>query len=58
MKESYEGDVSVMTRESIFNIFTRFALQDLLKKLKIEFTNSWKKDKLVELLCEGDLKKL
>jgi hypothetical protein len=29
----------------------------LLKKLKIEFTNSWKKDKLVELLCEGDLKK-
>ena len=58
MKESYEGDVSVMTRESIFNIFTRSVLQDLLKKLKIEFTNAWKKDKLVELLCEGDLKKL
>ena len=46
-----------MTGESIFNIFTKSVLQDLLKKLKIEFTNSWKKDKLVELLCEGDLKK-
>ena len=46
-----------MTGESIFTIFTKSVLQDLLKKLKIEFTNSWKKDKLVELLCEGDLKK-
>ena len=46
-----------MTGESIFNIFTKSVLQDLLKKLKIEFTNSWKKDKLVELLCERDIKK-
>ena len=45
-----------MDNNVIFNLFTKSVLQGLLDKVGGDYKISWKKDKLIELLCDFDLK--
>ena len=45
-----------MDNKAIFNVFTKSVLQGLLDKVGGDYRTSWKKDKLLELLCDFDLK--
>ena len=45
-----------MDNNAIFNLFTKSVLQGLLDKVGGDYRTSWKKDKLLELLCDFVLK--
>lgn len=44
-----------MDNKAIFNVFTKSVLQGLLDKVGGDYRTSWKKDKLIEVLCDFDL---
>ena len=45
-----------MDNKAIFNVFTKSVLQGLLDEFDGDYKKSWKKDKLIDLLCDFDLK--